>query len=161
MINQFKATVKHSIHCSHRLVCWSILWWKQNMWLFRAVLTFQCEYFFTETMRLVPGQIMFNVCLIYTIVSLFLYATENIQTHHWITFVLPFLQIHANNTECVYWDWRTKDWSSEGCTYLGETPNWQRICECDHLTNFAVLMVILSYYKILKHKGPYSQLDFY
>ncbi|XP_072034395.1 adhesion G protein-coupled receptor B1-like [Amphiura filiformis] len=54
------------------------------------------------------------------------------------------LEIHANNTQCVYWDCTRNDWSSEGCRYLGETPNWQRICDCDHLTSFAVLMDIYS-----------------
>ncbi|XP_072043184.1 uncharacterized protein [Amphiura filiformis] len=54
------------------------------------------------------------------------------------------LEIHANNTQCVYWDCIRNDWSSEGCRYLGETPNWQRICDCDHLTSFAVLMDIYS-----------------
>ncbi|XP_072039586.1 adhesion G protein-coupled receptor B1-like [Amphiura filiformis] len=59
-----------------------------------------------------------------------------------VRLVFTPLEIHANNTECVFWDTILKDWSSEGCRYLGETPNWQRICECDHLTNFAVLMDI-------------------
>ncbi|XP_072034381.1 adhesion G protein-coupled receptor B1-like [Amphiura filiformis] len=54
------------------------------------------------------------------------------------------LEIHSNNTQCVYWDCTRNDWSSEGCRYLGETPNWQRICDCDHLTSFAVLMDIYS-----------------
>ncbi|OWF51975.1 adhesion G protein-coupled receptor E3-like [Mizuhopecten yessoensis] len=35
---------------------------------------------------------------------------------------------------CVFWDFGIKQWSSNGCRYVNES------CQCDHLTNFAVLM---------------------
>ncbi|XP_072048244.1 adhesion G-protein coupled receptor G6-like [Amphiura filiformis] len=51
----------------------------------------------------------------------------------------------ANNSACVYWDYEADsgrgNWSTEGCRTIGEIQNGRQECECDHLTNFAVLMV--------------------
>ncbi|XP_072016183.1 adhesion G-protein coupled receptor G4-like isoform X2 [Amphiura filiformis] len=52
------------------------------------------------------------------------------------------LASRANNTECVFWDFGINDWSTEGCRSLGESIDGLQQCECDHLTNFAVLMDI-------------------
>lgn len=50
----------------------------------------------------------------------------------------------SSNTSCVFWDFNENngagDWSEEGCKYAGATDD-SVACECDHLTNFAVLMV--------------------
>ena len=46
-------------------------------------------------------------------------------------------------TACVFWDFNLNnvgDWSSEGCRYQG-TKGGIVTCHCDHLTNFAILMV--------------------
>ncbi|KAJ8020260.1 Adhesion G-protein coupled receptor G6 [Holothuria leucospilota] len=49
----------------------------------------------------------------------------------------------SKNTSCVFWDFQLNDgsgdWSDEGCTFKGAT-NQSVTCECNHLTNFAVLM---------------------
>ena len=45
---------------------------------------------------------------------------------------------------CVSWDFTLQDWITDGCTTLvGE--DGIVTCNCNHLTNFAVLVVILSY----------------
>ncbi|XP_070568344.1 adhesion G-protein coupled receptor G6-like isoform X2 [Ptychodera flava] len=54
----------------------------------------------------------------------------------------------SGNPECVYWDFALNDqrggWSSEGCSLSDRNVESSNvtICECDHLTNFAVLMDI-------------------
>ncbi|XP_070182657.1 adhesion G-protein coupled receptor G6-like [Littorina saxatilis] len=44
---------------------------------------------------------------------------------------------------CVFWDFAMQDgkgaWSEEGCNY-SDTVQGKVVCECDHLTNFAVLL---------------------
>ncbi|XP_071959919.1 adhesion G-protein coupled receptor G6-like [Antedon mediterranea] len=46
--------------------------------------------------------------------------------------------------ECVFWDFTLQnghgDWSNEGC-YYNTTSDDSIVCFCDHLTNFAVIMV--------------------
>ena len=50
----------------------------------------------------------------------------------------------SKRTTCVYWDFSANQnaggWRSDGCRYKG-TRNGLDVCECDHLTNFAVLVV--------------------
>ena len=45
---------------------------------------------------------------------------------------------------CVYWDYEAAGgrgaWSPKGCRYL-QQQNGRDVCVCDHLTNFAILMV--------------------
>ncbi|RUS79641.1 hypothetical protein EGW08_012610 [Elysia chlorotica] len=66
---------------------------------------------------------------------------------------LPALE-RSNRTVCVFWDFSANQnaggWSSEGCQY-GRTRDDRDVCECDHLTNFAVLV---SFYdqSELEHK---------
>ncbi len=61
--------------------------------------------------------------------------------------LIDFLQSTGfhDNTECVYWNFEADngrgDWSSEGCT-LASQNDIEVVCQCDHLTNFAVLTVI-------------------
>ena len=41
---------------------------------------------------------------------------------------------------CSFWDVESNEWSSEGCRLLdGESPEFS-VCQCDHLTNFAVIL---------------------
>ncbi|PIK61624.1 putative G-protein coupled receptor [Apostichopus japonicus] len=51
----------------------------------------------------------------------------------------------TNNSQCVFWDFDAVngrgDWSTDGCT-VSATSNTTTTCECDHLTNFAVLLDI-------------------
>ena len=53
-----------------------------------------------------------------------------------------FLQSHEDLT-CGFWDYYANEdgggWSTEGCTLSFE--NDRVVCKCDHLTNFAVLIV--------------------
>lgn len=40
---------------------------------------------------------------------------------------------------CVFWDYEVHGWSDSGCK-LVETNQTYSVCQCDHLTNFALLM---------------------
>ncbi|KAK3771522.1 hypothetical protein RRG08_056049 [Elysia crispata] len=57
-------------------------------------------------------------------------------------------------TSCAFWDFSADEsrgnWNTSGCIYE-KTVNGKEICECNHLTNFAVLV---SYYDqtMLEHK---------
>ncbi|XP_076048688.1 latrophilin Cirl-like isoform X6 [Oratosquilla oratoria] len=51
------------------------------------------------------------------------------------------LTVNVTNPACVFWDYTTNSWSEEGCRVLRYNTS-HTICECDHLTNFAVLMDI-------------------
>lgn len=52
---------------------------------------------------------------------------------------------HLNTKErldklrCVFWNFTTKEWSEDGCR-LVDNNRLYSVCECDHLTNFAILM---------------------
>uniref|UniRef100_A0A6A7FTK4 Latrophilin Cirl-like isoform X6 n=1 Tax=Hirondellea gigas TaxID=1518452 RepID=A0A6A7FTK4_9CRUS len=46
---------------------------------------------------------------------------------------------NVTNASCVFWDYTTNLWSEEGCRVIGYNVTHVR-CQCDHLTNFAVLM---------------------
>ena len=63
-----------------------------------------------------------------------------------ITTFEPFNKSTDYYTACAYWDFSLQngygDWSSEGCSYIGRR-NGKIICHCNHLTNFAVLLVRL------------------
>lgn len=49
--------------------------------------------------------------------------------------------LRENLTEpiCVFWDFEEHSWSDSGCR-VAESNATFTVCECDHLTNFAVLM---------------------
>ncbi|CAL7946106.1 unnamed protein product [Xylocopa violacea] len=46
---------------------------------------------------------------------------------------------NVTNPTCVFWDYILSAWSEEGCE-IRKTNETHTICECNHLTNFAVLM---------------------
>lgn len=48
-----------------------------------------------------------------------------------------------NGTLCGFWNFSEASWSHEGCTFQGLQEDGRIICHCDHLTNFAMLMVSL------------------
>ncbi|XP_078573507.1 adhesion G-protein coupled receptor G7-like [Branchiostoma floridae x Branchiostoma japonicum] len=66
-----------------------------------------------------------------------------------VTRYLPIVQNSTNRTvdniRCVFWDFQAEGgagaWSTEGCDFVG-VENGRVVCECNHLTNFAVLMDI-------------------
>ena len=43
------------------------------------------------------------------------------------------------NPVCVFWDLESSAWSDSGCRVL-VTNKSRTVCECNHLTNFALLM---------------------
>ena len=53
----------------------------------------------------------------------------------------------SENNECGYWDYNLHDksggWATNGC-HLNRTEYGRHVCVCDHLTNFAVLVVRCS-----------------
>ncbi|XP_033106437.1 uncharacterized protein LOC117108517 isoform X2 [Anneissia japonica] len=59
-----------------------------------------------------------------------------------LTFTAP--EYPSSSTyKCAYWNETMNefgDWSFEGCNFTGLLENRQIICECTHLTNFAVLI---------------------
>ena len=60
--------------------------------------------------------------------------------------IFILLQFMEPGTEfCVYWDFTLQDWSPERCTTHSDL-NGGVICHCNHLTNFAVLVVDNDYY---------------
>ncbi|KAG5345723.1 LPHN protein, partial [Acromyrmex charruanus] len=46
---------------------------------------------------------------------------------------------NVTNPTCVFWDYILSAWSDEGCQ-IQKTNETHTVCECNHLTNFAVLM---------------------
>ncbi|XP_002735776.3 adhesion G-protein coupled receptor G6-like [Saccoglossus kowalevskii] len=57
---------------------------------------------------------------------------------------LTWQRANLFNPQCVYWNYSLNDdvggWSRDGCNVLGQSSNNFITCECDHLTNFALLM---------------------
>ena len=47
----------------------------------------------------------------------------------------------TSTTLCSYWNFNINNWSQEGCTFEGVLLNGKILCKCNHLTNFAMLMV--------------------
>ncbi|XP_030850245.1 adhesion G-protein coupled receptor G6-like [Strongylocentrotus purpuratus] len=50
-----------------------------------------------------------------------------------------FIKQNATNPQCVFWEYTTNAWSSDGCD-MTNTSETHTECQCNHLTNFAVLM---------------------
>ena len=51
---------------------------------------------------------------------------------------------NVRNATCVYWDYDTKTWSTKGVK-LKITGVDKTVCQSDHLTNFALLMVRVTF----------------
>ena len=52
----------------------------------------------------------------------------------------------TNSTLCSYWNFHLGNWSQEGCSFQGVLRDGRVLCNCDHLTNFAILMVSLFFW---------------
>lgn len=50
-------------------------------------------------------------------------------------------EVNATSATCAYWNASLQDWSFDGCEVIYANDESTR-CQCDHLTNFAVLMDI-------------------
>ncbi|CAB4018009.1 adhesion G- coupled receptor G7-like [Paramuricea clavata] len=48
----------------------------------------------------------------------------------------------TNSTLCSYWDFNLGNWSQEGCRFERVLGDGRILCNCNHLTNFAMLMDI-------------------
>ena len=49
------------------------------------------------------------------------------------------LKQRLDKLKCVFWNFTTEQWSEAGCRLI-DNNRFYSICECDHLTNFAILM---------------------
>ncbi|KAJ8020350.1 Adhesion G-protein coupled receptor G4 [Holothuria leucospilota] len=53
-----------------------------------------------------------------------------------------------DSSVCAFWNFRADggrgNWSTEGCEFVSITPDGRVLCECTHLTNFAVLMNVFD-----------------
>ena len=47
----------------------------------------------------------------------------------------------TRSTLCSYWDFVLGNWSQEGCRFERVLKDGRTVCNCDHFTNFAILMV--------------------
>ena len=46
---------------------------------------------------------------------------------------------------CVYWDYNESTWLDDGCFLIASlTDNYTATCECNHLTDFSILMSVVS-----------------
>lgn len=65
-------------------------------------------------------------------------ATVINQYNRAINFLLKFTA--PGSERCVYWDFGTLNWTTSGCS-KAIAEDGIIICHCNHLTNFAVLVV--------------------
>eukprot|EP00047_Mylnosiga_fluctuans_P010826 m.18105 g.18105 ORF g.18105 m.18105 type:complete len:1291 (+) comp3307_c0_seq1:71-3943(+) len=55
-------------------------------------------------------------------------------------YVHPVVREVPMYARCVWWDSSSSHWSSHGCAVVSMSTNGRIVCECSHLTNFAVLV---------------------
>ncbi|XP_078493664.1 adhesion G-protein coupled receptor G6-like [Ciona intestinalis] len=56
-----------------------------------------------------------------------------------VKFTLPANQSSMTSLSCGFWDFEASDWSKLGCIMTSQSPV---TCQCNHMTNFAVLITI-------------------
>ncbi len=69
----------------------------------------------------------------------------------------------VDSTLCSYWDFNLGNWSQEGCRFQSVLSYDRILCSCNHLTNFAMLMVILFIYlqgHMQQYNRPYRLFSF-
>ncbi|KAL3289919.1 hypothetical protein HHI36_023302 [Cryptolaemus montrouzieri] len=67
---------------------------------------------------------------------------------------LTFKHIHTENVtnpSCVFWDYSMNSWSNEGC-YVEFSNRTHTRCQCNHLTNFAILMDVQAILLPIPHQ---------
>ena len=58
-----------------------------------------------------------------------------------ITIEHQWRKFYGDRPRCVFWDYDRMDWSNDGCQVIEHLSfRNQTTCECNHLTNFAILM---------------------
>ena len=74
------------------------------------------------------------------VISASLGKGRHIQLPDSVKITLAHLRTHnVSRPVCVFWDYAIQTWSNEGCRMI-ETNVTHTRCECDHLTNFALIM---------------------
>ncbi|XP_078266268.1 adhesion G-protein coupled receptor G7-like [Rhinoraja longicauda] len=71
--------------------------------------------------------------------------TSTRNAKHQVTIKLKKLALNEgfyfDKSECVYWDFKHEKWSTNGCIETNTNKSYFT-CNCDHLTNFAVIMSV-------------------
>ncbi|XP_066280372.1 adhesion G protein-coupled receptor L3-like [Branchiostoma lanceolatum] len=52
--------------------------------------------------------------------------------------------VDLSTSSCSFWDQSIANWSTEGCT-AKESDDGYTVCECNHLTNFAILVDVIGH----------------
>ena len=73
------------------------------------------------------------------IVSASLGQGRHIQLPQKVLLTFPHLAPNLTSPLCVFWNFELSGWSDSGCSVKSSNES-QTICQCDHLTNFALLM---------------------
>ena len=77
------------------------------------------------------------------IISASLGRGRHIELQSPVTITLRHLEsdpkVKSSNPVCVFWDYEVHGWSDSGCRLI-ETNQTYSVCQCDHLTNFALLV---------------------
>ncbi|XP_030850248.1 latrophilin Cirl-like [Strongylocentrotus purpuratus] len=81
-----------------------------------------------------------NITVNTNIIGASLGTSETTPLNASVTITLAHKQQNATNPQCVYWEYSTNAWSSDGCD-MTITSETHTECRCNHLTSFAVLMV--------------------
>ncbi len=53
------------------------------------------------------------------------------------------VDVHTEESICVFWDFELSAWSDEGCEVV-DAGEMESVCRCDHLTSFALLSKSLT-----------------
>ncbi|XP_030850590.1 uncharacterized protein LOC105444772 isoform X3 [Strongylocentrotus purpuratus] len=80
-----------------------------------------------------------NITVNTNIIGASLGTSETTPLNAPVTITLAHKQQTGMNPQCVYWEYSTNAWSSDGCD-MTNTSKTHTECQCNHLTNFAVLM---------------------
>lgn len=77
---------------------------------------------------------------------------RHIQLKEPVSLTLKHLQTeNVTNPSCVFWDYSMNIWSNEGCK-VEFSNTTHTVCQCNHLTNFAVLMDVQAILLPIPHQ---------
>ena len=82
---------------------------------------------------------MSNSLLFISQVSASLSQGRHIQLPRKVRLSFPHLAPNLTSPICVFWNFELSGWSDSGCA-VKTSNDTLTVCECDHLTNFALLM---------------------